>query len=175
MRQTKKVTLSAMCVALSAVVLLLGSFIGIMELTIGAVASLLVVFVMIEVKGAYPWLVWAATSLIALLLFPSKTIGFSYLVVFGIYPILKAYIERLPKILWWIIKIVYINVILVITVFLSEFITGVPFFEELVAWYLKVALIFLFNVSFVAYDLFLTVMVRLYFLKFREKFKRFLK
>ena len=73
MNATKKLTLSSMSAALSAVILMLSSFFEVMELTVGAVASMLVVFVFVEVKGAYPYLVWLVTSTIAILLFPSKT------------------------------------------------------------------------------------------------------
>ena len=66
MRETKKLTISAMSVALSSVILMLSSFFGLMELTVGAVASMLVVFVLVEVKGVYPYLVWLATSVIAM-------------------------------------------------------------------------------------------------------------
>ena len=178
MRNTKKLTLSAMTASLSSVILLLSSFLGMMELTVGAVASLLVVFINIEVKGAYPYLVWAVTSTISLLLFPSKTIGVAYLLVFGIYPILKAYFERLPRPVWWVVKLAYFTVVLVLMILVTEFVLGVSFFEEvpntssILQLWMKVGIIALFYIAFVAYDMFITVMIRLYFLKFRDKFKR---
>ena len=181
MRTTKKLTLSAMMTALSTVILLLSSLFGLMELTVGAITSLLVVFVIIEVKGAYPWLVWLTTSLISLLLFPSKTIGAAYLLVFGVYPILKVYFERLPRVFSLLVKFAYISVILATFIFLSELLLGVPFFEEMpdiaptLQLWVKVGIVALFYIAFFAYDMFITVLVRLYFLKFRDKFKRLFK
>ena len=182
MRSTKKLTISAMSTALSSVILLFSSLFGLMELSVGAVASLLVVFVNIEVKGAYPWLVWLSTSLISLLLFPSKTIGAAYLTVFGIYPILKVYIERIPsRAMWLAVKLVYISVVTLLFLFLSEMLLGVPFFEEVegvaptLQGAVKAGMLALIGIAFFAYDAFITVLVRLYFLKFREKFRRILK
>ena len=181
MRTTKKLTLSAMSVALSSVLLMLSSVFGLMELTVGAVASLLVVFIFVEVGNPYHWMVWLSTSVIAILLFPSKTIGVGYFLLFGIYPILKAYIERLPRWSWIIVKFLYFTAIGAAFIFLSELIMGVPFFADLpdyagiVGVLVKCGFILLCYVALFAYDMFISVMTRLYFLKFREKFKRLLK
>ena len=47
MRQTKKITLSAMLTALGTVLMVLGAFIDVIDLSVCALASLLVVFVYI--------------------------------------------------------------------------------------------------------------------------------
>ena len=94
--------------------------------------------------------------------------------VFGIYPLLKAYIERLPRWSWWPIKLLFINAEIWGIFAVSELLLGIPFFGE-ERMIMKVALYVLINVAFVAYDLFITVMVRLYYEKFRRRFKQFLK
>ena len=181
MKTTKRITLSAAAVALSVVILLMSSFLGLMELTVGALASLLVVFIFIEVKGSYPYLVWLATSTLSILLLPTKEIGVAYLVIFGIYPILKAYIERLPRAVWVTVKLLYFALVIGVFIFLFELVSGVSFFSELdgvsaglIKW-AKLGVIALFIFALFVYDMFVTVMIRLYFLKFREKFKRLLK
>ena len=58
MSQTKKITLSAMMVALSTAFMVLGAAINVLDLTVCALASMLVVFVYIEIGSYYPWLVW---------------------------------------------------------------------------------------------------------------------
>ena len=68
----------------------------------------------------------------------------------------------------------YINAVTVILVFLTEFITGAPFFTT-TKWYLIAGIWLLINVAFIAYDAFLTVMVRLYFMKYRKYFGRIFK
>ena len=182
MKSTKKLTLSAAAVAITSVLLMLSSLLGLMELSVGALASLVVVLIFIEVGGAYPWLVWAASSTLSILLLPSKTMGVLYLMLFGVYPILKAFIEKLKsRSLWVVIKFVYISAVIVAFISLTELVLGVPFFEEmpnlspLVGTLVKGGIILLCYVAFFAYDMFITVLVRLYYLKFRDKFKRIFK
>ena len=62
MKQTKKLTLSAMIVALGTVFMKLGSIIEVFDLTAAALASMLVAFVYVEIGSPYTWLVWLATS-----------------------------------------------------------------------------------------------------------------
>ena len=174
MRSTKKVTLSAMATALSAVFLTVGALWEVMDFSLCAFASLLVVFVYIEIGSPYTWLVWLCTSLISFISFSGSAVWVEYFAVFGIYPILKAYIERTPRALWWILKLVYINAVTVAAIFCIEFLIGNSFFGTDVPM-LKVLTYVLVNVAFVAYDLFLTVLIRLYMTKYRHRFRKFLK
>ena len=70
MSQTKKLALSATLTALGTVFMVLGGFIEVLDLTVCALASLLVAFVYIEIGAPYYWLVWICTSLCSALLFP---------------------------------------------------------------------------------------------------------
>ena len=109
MRQTKKVTLSAMMVALGTAVMVLGAVVEVFDLSVCAIASLLVVFTYIEIGSYYPGLVWICTSLATALIYPSSLMWAEYLLVFGLYPLIKVYIERLPKWTWIILKLLYIR------------------------------------------------------------------
>lgn len=174
MKQTKKITLSAMVVALSTVFMVLGAVVDVLDLSVCALASLLVAFVYIEIGSPYTWLVWICTSLATFVCFPGSIIWMEYFLVFGIYPILKAYIEKLPRRIWLIVKLLFINAIIWVLIFCVELILGIPFFAVDKLW-LKAAIYVLMNVAFIAYDLFITVLVRVYFEKFRPRFKKFLK
>jgi len=174
MRMTKKITVSSMVVALGAIFLVIGSYVSTLDLIFEVVASLLMVFVYIELGSPYTWLVWPATALTVVFLPNGITVAGLYLLVFGIYPILKAYIERTPRVLWWPIKIVYINVIILILAIAVRIVTGASMFTSTML-IVNVALWVLINVAFVAYDMFITVAVRLYMLKYRKIFAKFLK
>lgn len=173
MRPVKKLTLSAILVALGVVMLSIGAFFEAMDLTVCVVASLIVVFVFLEIGSPYTWLVWVSTALISFLFFPGSMVWISYLMMFGIYPLIKAYIEKLPRFLWLILKLVFANAVIVIMMFLSELIFSVPFFGE-EGLVMRIVLFVLLNVAFVAYDLFITMLVRIYIAKWRPKFKKFL-
>ena len=169
-----------MLVALGTTFMVIGAVIEVMDLTAVAFASLLGTFAYIELGSPYTDLIWLCTSLATFLLYPGSLMWLMYLLIFGIYPILKAYIERLSRALWWLFKLVFANVTFTLLMLGTEFIIGVSFFEEeslfgLPPIAVKVVLWIMMNVMFVAYDYFITVMVRYYFAKIRDRFKSFLK
>ena len=163
-----------MLTALGTSLMLLGSVIEVLDLSVCAIASLIVVFVYLELGSPYTWLVWLCTSLCTALIYSGSVVWVEYFLVFGIYPILKAYFEKLPRPFWLPVKLVYINAVIWALFAICELLLGVPSFEENTA-FMKAAVYVLMNVAFVAYDMFLTVMVRLYYDKIRQRFKRFLK
>ena len=181
MKQTKKLTLSAMIVALGTVFMVLGAVIEVFDLTAVALASVLVAFVYIELGSPYTWLVWLCTTLTTFLLYQHSPMWLIYFVLFGIYPILKGYIERLPRLFWWPIKIVFGNVAFLAMLFGVKLITGLPFIDPNESLFgitgraLYIATWILINIAFVAYDFFIAVMVRYYMEKLRPRFRKILK
>ncbi len=174
MRTTKKITLSAMLAALSVALMTLGAFVEVFDLTVCAFASVIMAFVYIEIGRPYTFLVWLTVSLLSFIFFSGSVLWVEYLVVFGIYPILKAYIEKLPKWSWIILKLVYVNAVVWIIFLACELLLGIPFFGEDKLW-MKIATYVLINVAFIAYDIFITVLVRFYLTRLRHRFSRFLK
>ena len=169
-----------MLVALGTMFMVIGAVIEVMDLTAVAFASLLVTFAYIELGSPYTYLVWLCTSLATFLLYPGSLMWLMYLLIFGIYPILKGYIERAPRTLWWLIKIAFGNLAFTLLFLGTEFVIGVPFFESETIFGMpplavKVVLWLMMNVMFVMYDRFITVMARYYFAKLRDRFKSFLK
>jgi len=163
-----------MMVALGTALMVLGGVVEVLDLSVLAFASLLVAFVYIEIGSPYTWLVWLCSSLATFLFLPGSIIWVEYLAIFGIYPILKAYIERLRRSVWLVLKLAYINVVLWGLFLTFEFLFDYPIFIYDKLW-LKLAVYFVANVAFVAYDLFLTVLIRAYFAKLRNRFKHLLK
>lgn len=183
MKETKKLTFASMAVALGVLFMTLGYFIEILDLTVAALCSMLMLFVCIEVRGAYPWLVWGATSLLGAIFYTSSLVWGTYLLIFGIFPILKAYIERLPRSLWWVLKLLFFAASSAALIFLSEKILGIPFFgEELNIpflegrdWIFKTAVYAVLVGALMIYDAFLTIMVRAYYARLRPAMKNILK
>ena len=181
MKQTKKLTLSAMIVALGTVFMVLGAVIEVFDLTAVALASVLVAFVYIEIGSPYTWLVWLCTTLCTFLFYQHSPMWFIYLVLFGIYPILKGYIERLPRIFWWPVKILFGNAAFIAMFFGVSLITGLPFIDVEETFFgitgevLYAITLVMANLAMVAYDFFLGVMVRFYFDRVRPKFRKILR
>lgn len=161
-------------VALGTAMMILGAVIEVLDLSVCAIAAMLVVFIYLEIGSYYPWLVWICTSLATALLYPGSIIWAEYALVFGIYPLIKAYIERLPRFWWLPVKLGYINAIIWALFFICEKLLGLPFFGE-ESLGMTIVVYILMNVAFVAFDLFITVMTRFYFEKLRPRFKKFLK
>ena len=107
-------------------------------------------------------------------MFPGSIVWVEYLLVFGIYPILKAYIERLPRWSWLIVKLLYVNATFWAIFGVVELLLGLPFFED-GALIMKAVTYLLVNVAFIAYDAFITVMVKFYYDRLRRRFFKFLK
>ena len=160
-------------VALGAVLMRIGVMIEVLDLTVCAIASLMVVFIYLEIGSYYPWLVWICTTL-ATALTGAGIVAAEYFLVFGIYPLLKSYVERLPRWSWIIVKLAFINSIIWILFFISKHLFGMNFFGEETPVMMVVVYV-LMNVAFIAYDLFLTTMVRFYYIKVRPKIKKMLK
>ena len=170
-----------MIVALGTVFMVLGAIIEVFDLTAVALASALVAFVYIELGSPYTWLVWICTTLTTFLFYQHSAMWFIYLVLFGVYPILKGYIEKLPRAFWWPIKLIFGNVAFVLMLLGIKVITGLPFIDAEESFFgitgraMYVATWILLNVAFIAYDFFITVMVRYYLEKLRPKFRKILK
>ncbi len=174
MRQTKKITLSALLVALGIVFMTLGVVIGTIDLTVAMLTSLLMAFVYIEIGSPYTYFTWLATSILSAIFFFTSPIWIEYFLLFGFYPILKGYIEKIPfKPLWLLIKIIYFNLSFAAIIWLSGALIGVDMLESELA--LNIVLFALANISLVLYDSLLTVGVRFYFAKLRKRFERLIK
>ena len=70
--KTKKLTVASMTCALSVVLMLFGSVFEVMDLSCAAICSALMIFLILELGGAYPALVYCATTLLGMLLLPNK-------------------------------------------------------------------------------------------------------
>ena len=183
MKKTKKLTVSASIVALSVTFIALGSMIEVLDLTAAAIVSCFMAFVFIEIGKPYTYLVWLATSLLSFVFVPHSFAWVSYFLVFGIYPILKAYIERAKRVFWIPLKLLFFNVSAPLMILFSEFILGIPFFEgdlsipffEENMLIFKICTYVLLIITMFAYDIFMTFMIRAYFSSFRRRIERILK
>ena len=184
MRATKKLTLSAILVAMSVVVMVLGGVIPVLDLSMSAMASLIVAFAYIEIGSPYTWLIWVSTTVLSAVLFPGSLLWVSYLVAFGIYPIVKGYIERAPRGIWLLLKLLFANAAIWLMILGSELVLGLPLFNieglglditERTAFFIKAALYLVLNLVFFAYDLCITACVRFYMAKLSHRFQKFLR
>lgn len=164
----KRIVVSGVLAALSVIILYLGCAIEVLDLTMSAIVSLLVVVIVIEMGYSYAWLTYAATAIISLLLLPQKTPAVFYACFMGFYPIMKSYIERIgSSILRWIVKLTIGSaalgfMFLVIKIFVPDEFEG--------GWLLAFTYV-IGVVAFVMYDMAVTRLIGLYFARIRDRIK----
>jgi uncharacterized membrane protein YedE/YeeE len=93
----KTTALGGIMLALSVVTLFLASFVPGFELTLYAVSSLYTAVMIMETRVKGGGLFYIASSILALLLVPNKAAVLPYLFFFGLYGIVKFYIEKIRK------------------------------------------------------------------------------
>jgi hypothetical protein len=171
MGEVRTLTLSAMMCAMTVAMLAIGSFLGDLDLTILMLASLCMVFVYVEIGSPYTYLTWLVSSLLTFLFFSGRYFWVVYFFIFGFYPILKGFIERLKRPFWLVLKLVWLNITLVVVFLILSFVLGIDLLEGEAEWMIYV-LWGLANVSFLCYDLLIGFLVRMYLVRYREKLVR---
>ncbi|MBR2353994.1 MAG: hypothetical protein IKA76_05790, partial [Clostridia bacterium] len=135
------------------------------------IASLLCVFAVIEYGGGAPWMVFATTSLLSLLLLShNRAPAMMYLLFFGYYPIIKEKLEKKPRLVAWILKEVIFNVALIVLLLLTHlFLFPAATLGSMLYYYVFLALAA--EVIFPVYDVALTRLITLYLFRLRKRFR----
>lgn len=169
-RALRLLTASAMLIALGVVLLLLGSFLGILDLTVAALCGIFTLFCYREMPPAYGFAVFAATATLSLLLLPQKTPALLYAVFAGYYPLLKFRTERLPALFAWALKLLLFNAALTAFLLLSVYVLGTP--PD--AWWVTLVLYVLGTPAFVLYDILLGRALAIYEWRLRPRIEHLL-
>ena len=164
---TLALVIAAALAALGVITLALGSVVQVLDLSVAVIASLFVVFAVIELGGSYPYLLYAVTSLLAMLLLPTKTAALAYVCFTGYYPIIKSKLEksRLPRFACWLCKILVFNVVLALVVLVAVLVLHLPV-PRAYYW-----MLLLLTPVFVLYDVALTRLISFYIVRLRDRLK----
>ncbi|MBQ9777306.1 MAG: hypothetical protein IJW22_00125 [Clostridia bacterium] len=167
-KSTRYLAASAMLCALGVILLALGSLVQVLDISMAVIASLFVILAVIELGGKYPYLIYAVTALLAMLLVPYKSAPLYYLCFMGYYPIIKAKIEGklTSRVLEWVIKLAVFCAALAVAVLVA--VKVLALFEIPPLYY---ALLLLCIPVFVLYDIALTRLVSAYYAKWRHLFR----
>ena len=165
MSKTKKLTLSSIFTALGVVILYAGCFFETIDLSVCAVASLIIVMATLEFGMKTAFAIYVATSILSILLLPTKYIAAMYAVFVGCYPLIKNLCERLPKAVSWILKILATNAALAILFLLSAYVFKI---DDKVTPLIAALTVLLANAAIVLFDILLDRLIILYHIKFRK-------
>ena len=163
---TRYLVITAMLAALSVVLLAVGALFQVLDLSMAVIASILVIFAVIELGGYYPYMLYLVTAVLSLLLIPSKTAPLAYAAFCGFYPILKAIYEKRLSRLWsWVAKLLTFNVALGVLLLLAVKLLALFTPPIWMYWLLPLA-----TPIFCLYDVALTRVITLYLHRWRSRF-----
>lgn len=125
-----------------------------------AAAGLLPAAAVISVGMGAGFLCWAGVSILSFLLLPGKFCALLYFALFGLYPMIKALVERLrPRGLQYMVKLVFFNAVFTLIYLLmrSAVLDSLPGQLNTV-WLLYIVA----NVVFIIYDIGFSKLISLY-------------
>ena len=170
-KRTRRLAICAILSAIGVILLYLGALIEVLDLSVVVIASLVCILAVLEMGGAWPWMIYGVVSILSLVLLPQKNPAILFLLFGGYYPILKAYYERLIPPVSWLLKFVNFSLALGGVLFLSKKVLLLPDLALLdhplgIAVTLVVG-----DAVFLLYDIALTRLITVYLRIYREKLR----
>lgn len=161
--KAKDLTLGGILIALTLVILYSSSILPISTLTILTLASCLIPICIIRSSVKTGFLVYIGSTTLGFFIIPINIIVY-YGLFFGVYGIIKYYIERLRKLpLEIILKLIIFNIIFIIiftvaTLFLGNVVINIPLW---ILWILA-------QPTFIVFDYALTLIIGYYLNRFHK-------
>lgn len=131
-------------------------------------AAFVVIFIYIEYGTKTALTVYAAVSVVALLILPDKYSALLFAVFAGYYPVLKAKLEGFKRPVAWILKIVIFNIVIVCLYVLGKYVLAIESDVPLV----EITVMLLGNAVFVLADMLASKLIIIYLLKYRPMLKK---
>jgi hypothetical protein len=159
---SKQAAIGGIFAAMNIVLILMSSYIPIWKISILVIASLVTAAIVIELGIRISLIYYACVSLISMIITSFLPSVFEYVLLFGIYPILKYYFELIRNfVIQYIVKIISFNILFSITYFLlnTTFLTG----------NFSTPIIFIIgNIIFVIYDFVLSGLISYYYNRIKK-------
>ncbi len=154
---------------ISALAVLMMFFTGIFPFAtyaLPALSGLLLVVIVIDHGLKWAWCVYAAISVLVILITPDREAAAMFVLFFGYYPILKSILERTRhRVLEYVIKFIIFNVAMVVSYLLIIHVLGIPdILEEFgeLGKYGVWIMLGLGNIVFILYDITISRLIYLY-------------
>lgn len=174
MKTSIKVTLGGVIAALSLVFMLMTSVIPFGTYAFPMFAGILLILIVINLGYGYAAAVYFVTSVLSFLLVTDKEAALYYTIFLGYYPIVKSLIERIgSKAVQYIVKLALFNLCMIGAFYIGTYLLSVPkdsfnVFGVYLPW------LFLAggNIFFIFYDICVTRLVTLYYLKWHNRLNK---
>lgn len=169
-----KASFGGISAALSIIIMAFCSVFSSLTYAAPVVCGIFITFAVIEFSSGYAFALYAAISILSLIVVPNKESALIYALFFGIYPILKGKIESRTKgAVTWVVKYLIFNVAIIICYLICSKLLNIPYDE--IGFLGKFSLLFLWasgNAAFVIYDIAFTRVISAYILKWQKYVKR---
>lgn len=171
--KSRKVAFGGIIAALSLVLMLLTGVLPFGTYALPCFAGILLTAIVIEFGVPWALGVYAGVSVLSFLLVSDKEAALYYVLILGIYPILKSFFERI-RVRWlsFILKLGYFNAVAVAAFYISIYLLGVPV-ESFSLFGVNMPILFLVlgNAVFIVYDVCITRLISAYLNLWRHRFK----
>lgn len=163
-----------MC-ALCAALMFVGKLISIADYAVCCICSLVIGVVVIEAGWKWAIASYVVTSILGVFIGGNEC-ALLFVVYAGYYPILKPYIEKLPIVPEWIIKLVSFNGIILLSYWLLDLI-GILKFDEVdfLGSYTVIVLMVLGNIVFILFDILFNKLMTIYYFRYHSRIAKMLK
>ncbi|MBE6827364.1 MAG: hypothetical protein E7514_01955 [Ruminococcaceae bacterium] len=176
-KKSAKTALGGVIAALSVVLMFMTSVIPTLTYALPAAAGVLLSIIVIEIDKKWAFAVYAAVSLLSVLLVADKEAAVMYIMFFGYYPILKAVFEKHFSVpVSWVLKFIDFNISMILAFLISVYVFKIPF-DEMEKYGPIAAFILLGvgNIVFLLYDFALSNLIKLYLFRWQKRLKKIFK
>ena len=184
-RSTRKLATCAVLCALAVVMLGLGAVIEILDLTAAAAAALVLLPILLCYGMRYALLSYAVTATLGVLLMPQSLAAWMYAGLAGFYPMVKQKLDRLPRVLAWVAKLVILTAVMLVYLALLYFIAlggEGSFFDAVLLGFgeaeggaiLAWATIGLSVATYVLFDVLIDKVLILYYLRWQKRVEKWM-
>ena len=185
-RRTKRMAICAVLAALGVVIMTIGALIEVMDLSMAAFASLLLIPILTSYGKRYALMTYAVTGILTLILMPQSLVAWLYLGLLGYYVMLKPCLDRMKMPLSVLCKTVLLAVVLAVylLVFYLVFMQGVgtlqsvflsAFTEKGDAPWLAYVMVALAAVAFFLYDFLVGRLMFLYRVRWQRRVEKWMR
>ena len=183
---TRRIATCGVFCALAVVMLGLGAVIEVLDITAAAFAALILLPILLTYGGKYAGLSYAVTATLGVLLMPQSLSAWMYAGLTGFYPMVKQRLDRLPRVLGWIVKLLLLTAVLLLYMaifffimlggegsFTDAFFMGFGEADEppVMAW----AVVGLSVFTFVLFDLLIDRLLVIYYIRWKKRVERWMK
>lgn len=172
MKNSFKTAFSGMAVALGTVFMLFASMLPCFEYAVPAAAGIIILFVQAELKKPWALGAYAATSILGVFVVPNKEAVGMYIALFGVYPIIKSFFDKMPKILSYIAKSVYFVIDVVAVYYIMINLLFISSAQELMEDMTKIMLPVLIVSGLIAFIIYDRALM-LFEIKYKNKYHKY--